>query len=164
MSAAVNQRSQLREASTAIPAGGASISPSSLYESHFNFAWRNLARLGVPEVLLEDATQDVFLTLHRRFSTYDSSRSSIETWLFGIVLRVARGHRRTLRRRLLRLVPWFETASEVVAAPADDPLESTAKRQAARVLQRLLDSLDESKRAILILVDLEQLSVPEAAV
>jgi RNA polymerase sigma-70 factor (ECF subfamily) len=31
------------------------------------------------------------------------------------------------------------------------------------MLERLLDTLDDDKRAILVLVDIEQLSVPEAA-
>ena len=28
------------------------------YEEHFEFVWRSLRRLGVPENMLEDATQD----------------------------------------------------------------------------------------------------------
>jgi RNA polymerase sigma-70 factor (ECF subfamily) len=137
--------------------------PRRLYDSHFAFVWRNLRRLGVPDAILEDAAQDVFLVVHRRWDSYDASWSSVETWLFGILLRVARNHRRTLRRRgaLVAL-----TASEAPAsAPAADegPADMVARREAAAVLDRLLDALPDDKRAILVLVDVEQIPVPQAA-
>ncbi len=138
--------------------------PGKLYASHFGFVWRNLRRLGVPDAQLEDAAQDVFLTVHRRWDSYDAQRSSVETWLFGILLRVAKNHRRSLRRRLARLVPWSERHSLRATWPsADGPTELIAKRQAAALLDRLLDNLDQDKRAILVLVELEQLSVARAA-
>jgi RNA polymerase sigma-70 factor (ECF subfamily) len=135
-----------------------------LYASHFSFVWRNLRRMGVQEQTLEDAAQDVFMIVHQRFHTYDPARSAIETWLFGILLRVASYHRRTLRRRLARIVPWSKLdAPQSVAADTDSPAEVVAKRHAARLLDELLGRLDEDKRAVLVLVDVEQLSVPEAA-
>jgi hypothetical protein len=80
-----------------------------LYERHFGFVWRNLRRLGVPEAVAEDAAQDVFLVVHRRQGSYDARWSRVETWLFGIVLRVARNHRRRLRRWRFR----FDATSDV---------------------------------------------------
>ena len=142
----------------------AALSPDHLYTSHFAFVWRNLRRMGVPEQLLEDAAQDVFMAVHQRFHTYDPSRAAIETWLFGILLRVASYHRRTLRRRLARIVPWSKLdAPQSIAAEDDSPAEVVAKRQAARLLDQLLAKLDDDKRAVLVLVDVEQFSVPQAA-
>ena len=140
------------------------LSPEMLYASHFAFVWRNLRRMGVPDEVLEDAAQDVFMTVHQRFHTYDPTRAAIETWLFGILLRVASYHRRTLRRRLARIVPWSKVdAPQAIAAEGDSPAEQVAKRQAARLLDQLLAKLDEDKRAVLVLVDVEQCSVPQAA-
>ena len=42
------------------------LTPRQLYDSHFAFVWRNLRRLGVPDGIIEDAAQDVFLVVHRR--------------------------------------------------------------------------------------------------
>lgn len=138
--------------------------PAALYRTHFAFVWRNLRRLGVPDTQLEDAAQDVFLAVHRRWDSYDERWSAVETWLFGIVLRVAQGHRRSLRRRLARLVPWSSSdAAHVAPAQSDGPVELVAKRQAAQLLDRLLDELPAERRAVLILVDVEQLTVPQAA-
>ena len=48
-------------------------------------------------------------------------------------------------------------------SPAAGPAELVARREAVAMLDRLLDALDEDKRAIIVLVDVEQLSVPQAA-
>src|SRR5882672_3249734 len=69
-----------------------------IYERYGDFVWRNLRRLGIGEEAADDALQDVFLVVHRRLPEFES-RSSIKTWLFGIVLRVAQTHLRTVRRR-----------------------------------------------------------------
>ncbi len=146
------------------PDAVAGTSPAALYETHLGLVWRNLRRFGVADELLEDATQDVFVTVHRRWESFDPRASAVETWLFGIVIRVAHYHRRTLRRRLARLVPWFlgESLHEI-SSELDGPAEVVAKRQAAHLLDRILDELNERQREILVLVDVEGLAVPEAA-
>jgi len=138
------------------------LTPRQLYDSHFAFVWRNLRRLGVPDTIIEDAAQDVFLVVHRRWDSFDARWSSVETWLFGILMRVARNHRRSLRRRAWA-IPSPGDVVEVVPSPAAGPAELVARREAVALLDRLLDSLDDDKRAIIVLVDVEQLSVPQAA-
>ena len=138
-------------------------SPAALYETHLRFVWRNLRRFGVADELLEDAAQDVFVTVHRRWGSYDPRASSIETWLFGIVIRVAHYHRRTLRRRLARLVPWLTEKGLHEVSSGHDTLEVAAKREAVFLLDRILDELSRHQREILVLVDVEQIAVPEAA-
>jgi len=134
-----------------------------LYADYFGFVWRNLLRLGVPADSLEDAAQEVFLVVHRRGESFDERRS-VQSWLIGIMIRVARNRRRALRRGWFRLTAL--RGDEVLhALPSDaaGPAELVAKREAARLLSRALDALDDNKRAIFVLVDIEQLTVPEAA-
>ena len=138
------------------------LTPRRLYDSHFPFVWRNLRRLGVPDSILEDAAQDVFLVVHRRWDSFDVRWSSVETWLFGILMRVARNHRRSLRRRSW-VVPSTGEIVEVIPSTQAGPAELVARREAVVLLDRLLDALDDDKRAIVVLVDVEQLSVPQAA-
>lgn len=135
-----------------------------LFESHLPFVWRNLRRLGVPDAQIEDATQDVFLIVHRRSDTWSAKLSTIDTWLFGIVLRVARNYRRAQQRRLAWLLPASD-AHDIQDAPtlADGPAEMLDRREAALVFERAVATLDESKRAVFLLVDVEQLAVTEAA-
>jgi len=138
--------------------------PSDLYATHFAFVWRILRRLRVPEALLEDAAQDVFLVVHRRWNTYDARWASIETWLFGIVLRVAGNHRRTQRRRYSWLIPWRDCDDEAPSGLALDSIAADFEScHNAELLDRLLDCLGEKKRVMLMLVDVEEMTVPEAA-
>lgn len=138
--------------------------PAAVYQTHFAFVWRNLRRLRVPEALLEDAAQDVFLVVHRRWHTYDSRWASVETWLFGILYRIAGNCRRTHRRRYAWLVPWRDSEDEALHGASLGAVASDFEAYPeAELLDRLLDCLDEKKRVMLVLVDVEGMSVPEAA-
>jgi RNA polymerase sigma-70 factor (ECF subfamily) len=134
-----------------------------IYAQHAKFVWRNLRRLGVGQELVEDAVQDVFLVVHRRLAEFEG-RSSVLTWLFGIVLRVASRYRersRTTRGRLEQRAGDF--LDEVAATGSQGPFENVAQRQAADLVYLVLDGLDEDKRTMFVMVELEQMSVVEAA-
>lgn len=134
-----------------------------VYESCAKLVWRNLRRLGVPDAALEDAAQDVFLVVHRRLPEFEG-RSSLRTWIFGIVLRVAARHRRKARGVAVRETPIPSELGQALSAPAHEgPFERTLQRQATDMLHRVLEQLDDEKRALLVMVDLEQTSVAEAA-
>lgn len=128
-----------------------------LYAEHFAFVWRSARRLGVPLVAVDDAVQDVFLVAHRKLAEFEG-RSSLRTWLFGITRKVARDHRPRRGAETLQ-------HDDVDALPASDgsPLMSVERAQSAQLLQKLLDQLEDERREAFILIDLEGLSVPEAA-
>ena len=64
-----------------------------VYREHFRFVWRSLRRLGIHERDAQDATQEVFLVVHRKLGEFEG-RSQMTTWLFGICLRVVRNRKR----------------------------------------------------------------------
>jgi RNA polymerase sigma-70 factor (ECF subfamily) len=130
-----------------------------VYESHFAFAWRSVRRLGVEESAVDDVVQEIFVIVHRRLDDFEG-RSSLKTWLFGIVLRVVRDHRRAVRRKSPRSAGDADT---VEADIASDPHERALKAEAARVLHAILDELDDEKREVFVLAELEQMSAPEIA-
>jgi RNA polymerase sigma-70 factor, ECF subfamily len=132
----------------------------SLYAEHFPGVWRNLSRLGVPRDLLDDAVQDVFLVIHRRTADF-GGRSSLKTWIFGIVVRVAKQYRRATRRHATRV----ERYAEVMSAPSElsTPADEAVRREEIELLHRMLADLSEEQRLVFVLVELEQLSVREAA-
>jgi len=137
----------------------AAASLTSIYEEHFSYVWRSLRRMGVPEMSLDDAAQDVFLVVHRRLADF-AGRSRVKTWLFGIVLRVARDHRRRARRKPEAALPEPEALPDSARCAAVDPL---VRADAARLLDRLLEYLDQDKRAVFVLAEVEQMSAPEIA-
>jgi len=130
-----------------------------IYEQYFDFVWRSARRLGLSEQCLEDAVQDVFLVVHRRLPEFEG-RSSVKTWLFGIVLRTVRGYRRTERRK--PTVPLlYEPAANDASDSSCEYLAGAA--EAVRWLYRLLDSLDEEKREVFVQAELEQMTAQEIA-
>ncbi len=132
-----------------------------MYAQHVTMVWRGLRRLGVQEASIEDAVQDVFLVAHRRLADFQG-RSSIKTWLYGIVLRVAKDYRRAQARqahKVERLAQLLSASSE--GAPT--PIGEAERREANQALHAILAELDEDEREVLILVDLEELPVREAA-
>lgn len=128
-----------------------------IYEDHVDFVWRNLRCLGVREHDLDDAVQDVFVVVHRRLPEFEA-RSAVRTWLFGIVLRVAGGHRRRERRKG-GLSPLDFDLEDAAAGP----LEEAERAEALRTLTAVLSALDGEKRAVLLLAELEQQTAPEIA-
>lgn len=135
-----------------------------IYEEHFDFVWRTARRLGVPASAAADAAQDVFLVLHRRLPDFDG-RSSMKKWILGIVTRVASDHRRRYRRKDAPCVPQPDDSGAFAALESTYPAPSEDAEQAEtmRVLERLLAKLDESKREVLVLAQLEEMTVPEIA-
>lgn len=132
-----------------------------LYAEHVTMVWRGLRRLGVQEASIEDAVQDVFLVAHRRLADFQG-RSSIKTWLYGIVLRVAKDHRRAQARQAHKVERLAQLLS-VSPEGAPTPVGEAERREANQALHAILAELDEDEREVLILVDLEELPVREAA-
>lgn len=135
-----------------------------VYKTCFAFVFRNAKRLGVGDASIDDVVQEVFLVVHRRLHDYDG-RVPINGWIFGILSHVVRGHRRTLRRKYRPMVQseLDAEATRDVISSAVEPLRIIEQREAARLLLGLLDSLDDDKRELLVLSELEQLTVPEIA-
>jgi RNA polymerase sigma-70 factor (ECF subfamily) len=135
-----------------------------IYDAYFDFVWTNAGRLGVSEAAIDDVVQDVFLVLHRRLADYDG-RASMKSWLYGILARTVRDHRRTFRRKQARCVPHAPDSSEDVGLPSPDPSPSDLAERLEKValLNALLEELDEDKREVLVLAELEQMTVPEIA-
>jgi RNA polymerase sigma-70 factor (ECF subfamily) len=137
-----------------------------VYAQHVGFVWRVLRGMGVPDAGVEDAVQDVFIVVHRRLPEFDG-RHALRTWLFAIAYRVACDHRRKQRRSSMHEslgMPGQDTNDEqelVDAAPS--PAETAEQSQQLERLSDALDALDDDKRALLVLAEIEQMTVPEMA-
>jgi len=128
-----------------------------VYRESFGFVWRSARRLGVRDAHLDDVVQEVFVVVHRRLADFEG-RSSLKTWLFGITLRVVRDHRRSARRR----DPGPPVDPDTLRA-AGGPAHDAEKAEAVRVLHGLLDQLDDERREVFVMAELEQLPMPEIA-
>jgi RNA polymerase sigma-70 factor (ECF subfamily) len=145
-------------ASVASPSS-AEVDFGNLYDVHVDFVWRMLERLGVSHESLEDATQDVFLVIHRRITGFLRA-SSIKTWIGAIAIKVASNYRRRVRRKG-GLEPLAK--ADEVADPRSGPHDAIASAEAMKRVLGLLDGLNEEQRTVFILSELEEMSAPEIA-
>jgi RNA polymerase sigma-70 factor (ECF subfamily) len=126
------------------------------YNAHAPEIFRVLRRLGVADSAVEDAVQDVFAVAWRRRDSFEG-RSSQRTWLYGIARKVARDYRRK-RQRATRETPDLEALSG-----GADPGTHSEAVEAARLVDAALKQMSEVLREVFVLVEIEQLTAPEAA-
>lgn len=127
--------------------------------AHFDFVWRSLRRLGLLGADADDGTQEVFLIVSRKLS--EIALGSERQYLFATAVRVASTRRRTLRRRREDPHPGLEEQEQERSAPSPERLAELAR--ARQQLQEILDGMNLEQRAIFILFELEELTVPQIA-
>jgi RNA polymerase sigma-70 factor, ECF subfamily len=120
--------------------------------AHADYVWRSLLHLGVREADLQDQMHEVFLVAYRRYATWDGEHS--RGWLFAIARRCASAYRRRgHRRHEFSVYPLPETGIEA------DP----AARIDAERLDRALAALDEDKRTVFVLYEIEEMTMRDVA-
>jgi RNA polymerase sigma-70 factor (ECF subfamily) len=132
-----------------------------IYDGHYRFVWRVARRLGVAEATLDDVVQEVFVVMHRRRGELDMT-GSIPALLYGITRRVAGRTREVARQREARATQLRVVAAPV-PAPTADPEARTLLEERAEVVRAALDAMDEDKRMMFVLTQVEGMSIPEAA-
>lgn len=119
---------------------------------------RALAGPGASDLddLIQMAAEQVFKSLGR----FDG-RSEVSTWIYGVCYRVLLNQRRWYRRFSIRFeqLELVDDAADLAPA-APELLEA---RQRARQLHRALAGMSEKYRAVVVLHDLEELSVSDIA-
>ena len=128
-----------------------------VFDEHARYIWRTLRHLGVSDADAPDLCQEVFLTVHRKLPSFEG-RSTLRTWLYGICIRVASEHRR--RPYVRRERPTSEPAPSD-ASPTETGPDSQLEQRSA--VQRLLGALDEDKRLVVVLYEIEGFSMKEVA-
>jgi RNA polymerase sigma-70 factor (ECF subfamily) len=130
-----------------------------VYDVHFDFVWRCLRRLGVPEADAHDVAQEVFLVVHRRLAAFEE-RSKLTTWLFRICFHAARDRR---QRAHVRREVLDETAIEQTHDPSDDAHALVEKSDDLALFYEALDTMDLEQRAVFSLFELEGMTGNEIA-
>lgn len=127
-----------------------------IFIAHADFVARYSRRLGVPEAGVEDATQKVFLVVSTKL---DAIRSGSErAFLARTAQRVASDVRDALSRRREVACDAPERADE--CAPVDELVD---RKRARELLDQVLDALPDELRAVLVLFELEELTIDETA-
>ena len=128
-----------------------------LVGEYFDFIWRALRQLGVPDADVDDATQQVFVIATQKLERIEPGCE--RSYLYSIALRIAARARRTRDRR--REVADGDLVQH--EDPSPDPEEAAARRRALELLDEVLAGMPLQLRAVFTLYELEEVNVPEIA-
>jgi RNA polymerase sigma-70 factor (ECF subfamily) len=140
----------------------ASVTPAfqSVYRQYFSFVWSSARRLGVEPGSIDDLVQEVFIVIHTKLGTLERPEA-LRSWIYGVVRRTVSTHRRASRAHTA--TGLAVGAGREATSRGPTPLEQTETNAELQLLANLLEELDEPKREVFALVELEELTVPEAA-
>jgi RNA polymerase sigma-70 factor (ECF subfamily) len=128
----------------------------SLFESHVDFVWRSLRRLGVAVDAVDDSVQEVFVVASRKLDAIDAGKE--RAFLFGTAVRVASTARRASRRH---------PAQELDAEPTDTSQPSmdelVDRKRARELLDEIISELPDDTRPVFVLFELEGMTMAEIA-
>jgi RNA polymerase sigma-70 factor, ECF subfamily len=147
--------------STAVSRHGSVPDFDTVYETCVDFAWQAVRRMGVCAADADDVVQEAFVIVHRRLAEFEG-RAQIKTWIFKILVHLVRHYWRAHQRK-----PGDRAANQPAEmhtlAGGQDPATALEKTEALRILDRLLAELDQDKREVFVLAELEQMTAVEIA-
>lgn len=148
-----------RRAMVATDAAGHEAAWRDLYDEHWPWVYRLVRRLGGRDVDPEDVTQDVFVAVIRKLPEFEG-RAQLKTWIYRICCNITSEHRRRAWRQR-RLAAALNAAA--FWRPAPSAATTVTARRELEVVQGILAKLDEPKRQVFVLREIEQLSGAEVA-
>jgi RNA polymerase sigma-70 factor (ECF subfamily) len=140
-----------------VNAPGREVRLSVLVTDHLDRAARIVRALGAPAEELEDLVHQAFSITAARLVDIDAGKES--AFLVETAVRLAANARR--RRARGREVPTAELPD--VADDRPSPEELSDQRRALRLLDRVLDQMDEELCTVLVLCEIEQMTMADVA-
>lgn len=131
-----------------------------IYDRYFEFVWNSARRLGVQASFLDDVVQEVFLVIHSRLGELRQPEA-LRSWIYGIVRRAASTHRRKHASSVQSLSE--NPVEATLQAKGPSPHDQAELSSQEQILGAILARMTEPKREVFMLVELEEMSVPEAA-
>jgi RNA polymerase sigma-70 factor (ECF subfamily) len=132
-----------------------------MYESMVDYVWNVVCRMGVPQADAEDVVQEVFVTVYRRLGEFEG-RAQLKTWVFTITAHLVQHYFRTHARRPGdRATAKGTEIQSLVDQREDGPASAVERKERYDALDWVLAQLDEAKRLVFVLAEVEQLTLVE---
>ncbi|MEO8901100.1 MAG: sigma-70 family RNA polymerase sigma factor [Polyangiaceae bacterium] len=130
-----------------------------VYDEQFDFVWTSVQRLGVESGAIDDVVQEAFIVIHSRLHTVEHPEA-LRSWVYGVVRRTVSTYHRARRARAV-----ISATADGFEAESHDPtpFDIAQTNSDMQFVAKLLAELDEPRRELLALVDLHEMTVPEAA-
>jgi RNA polymerase sigma-70 factor (ECF subfamily) len=126
-----------------------------LYERELDYLYATLNRLGAAPFEIEDLAHEVFIVLHRNWTTLDTDRP-LRPYLFGVAFRITRAH----RRRRAREIPYPALDTDDGAPSPESSLQS---KESIDLLLAALESVPRVRRAVVVMHDLDEVPIIDVA-
>jgi len=123
-----------------------------VYRAHADTVMRWATRLLGRSADAGDVTQEVFFVVQRKLPSFKPVAATLETWLFRITENVVRGFR---RRERVRRIFFGERELPEVADDRPDAAAQLVAGEQVKTVYRVLDSLRETDRTLLVLFEIE---------
>lgn len=134
-----------------------------VYESMVEYVWNAVCRMGVSRSDADDVVQEVFVIVYRRLGEFEG-RAHLKTWVFKIMVHVVQHHFRARTRKPGdRATEKGTEIQALVASHEKGPAGQLERVEARRVLDRLLSQLDDTKRMVFVLAEIEQMTLAQIA-
>jgi RNA polymerase sigma-70 factor (ECF subfamily) len=132
-----------------------------LYEGMVGYVWNVVSRMGVRPSDAEDVVQEVFVTVYRRLGEFEG-RASMKTWVFSIAVHFVQHYFRTHGRKPADRATGKGTEIHVLADHRENgPASHVERMERYDALDRVLAELDEPKRLVFVLAELEEMTLSD---
>ncbi|AKU94819.1 RNA polymerase sigma factor RpoE [Labilithrix luteola] len=123
-------------------------------------AYRVLRRLGVHDREIDDALQTVLVAADRRFDELEGP-TVLKAFVCASCVNVARD----LGRRRARTTARTKDVEDLEQSPTSEPgpEDALGRKEGLAMVQRILTSMEEEKRVVFVLYELEELTGQEIA-
>ena len=136
---------------------------ASVYETHADFVWKSLQRLGVRPSDREDLCHDVFVVAYQKLAAY-TERAAIRRWLFAISLRLASNYR---KKAYLRFERSVDSAGDDGASPQVPeftwPEAAVMRREAFARANAILARMQPLQRVVFVMFEIEGIACDDIA-
>jgi RNA polymerase sigma-70 factor (ECF subfamily) len=153
----VQQAKSLQDTGASTSEGEGHRLVAGLFDTHYDFVWRLVRRLGVPARLVDDAAQQVFIVAARKVSDIEVGRE--RSFLHGVAIRVASDARDAERRRGGPTAELSEHAESLDPTP-DELLD---RKRARQRLDEILGAMGIEERTVFVLFEIEGLTMAAIA-
>jgi len=133
---------------------------TTIYRDNAPLVARWAARLGGPDVEVEDVLQEVFVIAHRQLPSFRGD-SLLSTWLFAITRNVVR--HRLQRERVRRFFLAGVRIDSQLDGPQPTAVDEIERRESLELVYHALSGLPERHRTAFVLFEIEGLTGEQAS-
>jgi len=128
-----------------------------IFDTHHDYLWCSLRRMGVHPGDLDDVCHEVLLSVHHNLPKYDPTRP-LRPWLFAFAFHAASDFRRLARHRVSVGLDEVEPIDGSL-----DPEQALFRREAGRLVDEALQAISPTNRGVFIMYEIDGTDMKDIA-